>query len=54
MNESRVIALTAIAAGGLIAGLCAMVGDWGSAAVIAGVFLITVGTMIALDPLRRD
>ena len=54
MPESSAITLTAIAAGGMIAGLCALVGDWGSAAVIAGVFLITAGTLIALDPLRRD
>ena len=57
MTESRVIAATAIATGALIAVLYAVIGgidDWGGVAVVAGVFLTTAGTMIALDPLRRD
>ena len=56
MNDLGLIAFTGLATGALAALLYAAVGgvgSWGQLAVVGGIFLATVGMVIALDPLRR-
>lgn len=51
------IAVTAISAGTIVAVLLAAItgiSEWSQLVVLGGIALVTIGTMIAFDPLRKE